>query len=65
MVVDGVPYEVNWRKFSVGASFFVPCIHADLAKEQVRARTKRLGFKVVTKVVIEEGIRGLRVWRIK
>jgi len=65
MVVDGVSYNVNWRKFPIGASFFVPCIHAQQAKEDVRKLTRRLGFKVISKVVIEEGIRGLRVWRIR
>jgi hypothetical protein len=65
MVVDGINYEVNWRKFSVGASFFVPCIHADQAKEDVQQVVRRFKFRIVTKVVIEEGIRGLRVWRVK
>ena len=65
MVVDGVIHEVNWRKFVVGASFFVPCIHAQKAKEDVKTVTRRLGFRVTSKVVIEDGIRGLRVWRIK
>ena len=26
---------------------------------------KRLNFNVIVKIVIEDGIRGLRVWRIK
>jgi hypothetical protein len=29
----------------------------------VLAVTKRLGFKVAIKAVIEDGIKGLRVWR--
>lgn len=65
MVVDGINYEVNWRKFAVGASFFVPCIHAEQAKEDVQQAVRRFKFKVVTKVVIENRIRGLRVWRVK
>jgi len=65
MVVDGVIHEVNWRKFVVGASFFVPCIHAPEAREDVKKLARRLGFRVTIKVVIEDGIRGLRVWRIK
>jgi hypothetical protein len=65
MVVDGVSYDINWRKFPIGASFFVPCIHAQQAKEDVRKLTRRLGLKVISKVVIEDGIRGLRVWRIQ
>ena len=65
MVVDGVTYGVNWRKFAVGTSFFVPCIHTEQAKEDVQRVTRRFKFRVVIKVVIEDGIRGLRVWRVK
>jgi len=49
----------------MGASFFIPCIHAQQAKEDVRTVARRLGLKVVSKVVIEDGIRGLRIWRIQ
>jgi len=65
MVVDGVLYEVDWRGFVVGASFFIPCIHAQEAREDVKKITQRLGFRVTMKVVIEDGIRGLRIWRIR
>jgi hypothetical protein len=65
MLIDGVSYEINWRGFKLGASFFVPCIHKDTAKEEIKTVTRRLGYKVVMKLVIEEGIRGLRVWRIR
>ena len=34
-------------------------------KQNIRAVTKRLGFRVVMKPVIEEGIKGLRVWRTR
>ena len=65
MVVDGVTHEVNWRKFVVGTSFFIPCIHAFEAREDVKKIMRRLGFKVAMKLVIEDGIRGLRVWRVR
>jgi hypothetical protein len=65
MKVNGLEYRVDWKKFRVGASFFVPCLHLAKSKETVAAVTKRLGYKVLIKPVIEEGIKGLRVWRIK
>jgi len=65
MKVDGVDYTVNFTKFKVGASFFIPCIHPDIAKKNIRGRMKRLRFKVGMKFVIEEGLRGIRVWRLK
>ena len=64
MRIDGVSYNINWRNFKVGTSFFLPCLNASEAKKEVLRTTKRLKLKVLVKVVIEEGVRGLRVWRI-
>lgn len=65
MKVNGLEYRVNWKKFRVGCSFFVPCLRLEESKETVVAVTKRLGYKVVVKPVIEEGLKGLRIWRVK
>lgn len=64
MVIDGVHYDINWPEFTVGSSFFVPCIHDKEARARIEAKMQRLGYRVVIKVVIEDEIRGLRVWRI-
>ena len=63
MLVEGVKYEINWRKFRPGTSIFIPCLDPAGARAHILAVTKRLRLKVLTKVVIQEGIRGLRVWR--
>lgn len=63
MLVEGVKYEINWRKFRPGTSIFIPCLDPVRAKAQVIAVTKRLRINILTKVVIVDGIRGLRVWR--
>jgi len=65
MKIDGVDYNIDFTKFRVGASFFVPCIHPKIAKQDIKTRVKRLRFKVGMKFVIENDIRGLRVWRLK
>jgi hypothetical protein len=64
MRIDGIDYNIDFTKFRVGSSFFVPCIHPKIAKDDVKKRAKRLGFEVKSKSVIENGFRGLRVWRI-
>lgn len=64
MRVDTVSYTVNWRKFYKGHSFFVPCIDHRTAKMEVLQVTNRLKIDVAMKVVVEEGIKGLRVWRV-
>jgi hypothetical protein len=49
----------------VGASFFIPCLDVEEAQSQIKRTTKRLRYKIKTQLVIEQGIQGLRVWRIQ
>jgi hypothetical protein len=65
MRINGVNYSINWRRFRVGWSFFVPCLRLKESELAILVTTKRFGFRVLMKPVIENGIKGLRVWRIK
>ena len=64
MVVEQINYEVNWKVFKRGYSVFVPCLDPSKAKKEILTTTKRLKFKIVTKVVIEDSVRGIRFWRV-
>lgn len=64
MQIEGVTYEVNWKAFKKGTSIFIPSINPREAKAQLLVVTKRLRLKILTKVVVQDGIRGLRVWRL-
>lgn len=64
MRVSGVSYDVNWRKFRKGSSMFFPCLDPDTARREVLEVTNRLRLPVTTKITIEDGVRGLRVWRV-
>jgi hypothetical protein len=64
MRVEGIEYEINWRKFKRGASFLIPCLDPAKARKELDIVLKRLKFKVLTKVVIEDGIQCLRIWRM-
>lgn len=63
MIIETLSYKVNWRNFKKGYSFFVPCIDEKAAKEEVMRVARRLRFEVVTKIVVQDGVKGLRVWR--
>lgn len=65
MLIEGVQYNLNWAEFTVGSSFFIPCVDAELAEQKLRKKLERLGYAVISKIVIEEGIRGVRIWRTK
>lgn len=56
---------MDWQEFTIGSSFFVPCVGVTAAKERIERKMARLGFAVIVKVVVEDNIRGLRVWRKK
>jgi hypothetical protein len=64
MQIEGVHYDVNWRAFKRGASVFFPCLDQERAEAQLMVVMDRLRLKVLVKHTIEEGIRGLRVWRM-
>jgi hypothetical protein len=64
MQVEGVTNDVNWKAFKKGTDIFIPCLDPRAAKTQLLVVTKRLRLKVLIKVTVQDGIRGLRVWRL-
>jgi hypothetical protein len=64
MKIETVTYNIDWPKFHPGHSVFVPCIDHKAALAEVHRVTKRLKIDVVTKVIIEDGVKGLRIWRV-
>jgi len=64
MKIETVSYQIEWKKFRKGYSFFVPCIDEKAAREELNRVAKRLNMDIVTKVVLLDGIKGLRVWRV-
>lgn len=64
MIVEKVNYDIDWREFTVGASFFIPCLNPTAAWKEIHPTLKRLRYNTAHKVVIEDGVRGIRVWRV-
>ena len=63
--MEKVNYDINWRNFKKGTSVFVPCLDPKTAlRNEIMPFFRRVKMQVLTKVVIEEGVRGLRIWRI-
>jgi len=55
-----------WKEMTVGDSFFVPCAdkeRARLSQISLVASGRRFG-KVVTRTVTEDGVLGIRCWKI-
>lgn len=64
MRVEGVSYRINWEAFQRGMSIFIPCLDTPRARQVVHETTRRLKLKVLIKVAVEDGIKGLRIWRV-
>jgi len=60
---DTVKIIVQWDKMVVGASVFVPCIDTEKAKQQLEKVAELKSWQVATRVRIESGIFGVRMWR--
>jgi hypothetical protein len=60
---DGVPIEVAWEKFSIGASVFIPCMNTVKASQQVKYVTAHMDMLVQVTTRAENNKWGIRVWR--
>lgn len=64
MQVEGVTYDINWKAFKRGTSIFIPCLDPSGARREIAVVLERLRTDTVMKPVIEDGVRGLRIWRM-
>jgi len=60
---DGVRVVVKWVDMDVGTSVFVPCINTEEAMRQAAKIVVNKGYKTEAKVVVENEILGIRIWR--
>ncbi len=62
--IEGVQVQVEWQKFRIGTSFFLPCIDHDRMTVGIVKRATSRGFRVKIIARVENGMWGIRVWRI-
>jgi len=60
---DGVRVIVEWDELVAGASVFIPCINTEEAMRQAAKIVVGKGYKTEAKVVVEDKILGIRIWR--
>ena len=64
MTLEDVHYDIDWDSFVPGTSIFLPCLACAEARKKALFFLKVLRFNNVCKVCIEDGVRGLRIWRM-
>ena len=57
-------YMIDWPSFQPGSSIFLPVVDTTAALAAIKREAKRLEFQYVCKIVVEDGIKGIRVWRL-
>jgi len=62
--IEGVQVQIEWHRFQLGSSFFLPCIAHERMIRAITQRADDRGFRVKTIAHIENGMWGIRVWRI-
>jgi|TARA_R100000687_G_C6329714_1_gene109030 hypothetical protein len=64
MLTNGVDYQIMWPDFKPGSSIFIPAIDVKAAVKALKKESERLEFKFVHKIVVENGVKGVRAWRL-
>jgi hypothetical protein len=64
VLTNGLDYQILWSEFKPGSSMFIPAIDTKSALAAITRESKRLEFDFAHKIVIEDGIQGIRVWRL-
>ena len=62
---DGARIVINWGKFTPGSSVFIPAINTRKAVEDVLEATGLAKKDLVIRVRVENGLYGVRVWRVR
>jgi hypothetical protein len=64
VLTNGTDYQIDWPDFKPGSSIFIPAVDIEAAVNAIKREATRLEFQYVHKVVVEDGIKGVRVWRL-
>jgi hypothetical protein len=64
VLTNGTDYQIDWPDFKPGSSIFIPAVDIESAVNAIKREAKRLEFQFIHKIVVEDGIKGVRVWRL-
>lgn len=60
-----LPICIEWDKFTVGTSIFVPTLEPKRLLKELLATCKSLHIRARGKRVLEKGMMGVRIWRLR
>lgn len=62
---EGVPVIIEWHKFVIGSSFYIPALDRHSLAYQIVKAAKQRGMHLKYRFTLENGTLGVRFWRIK
>ena len=65
ITAEGIQVAIEWHKFVVGSSFYIPCLDRHTLAIQIEAAAKARNMRVKYRFTLEKGTQGVRFWRIK
>ena len=65
ITTEGVLVVIEWHKFVVGSSFYIPCLDRRALAEKIKTTAKERNMRVKYRFTLENGTQGVRFWRIK
>lgn len=63
--VGNLRVVIDWLRWEPGASVFIPCLDPAGLKAQMRRRAKEHGYTLRAQDRIENGLFGVRFWRVE
>jgi hypothetical protein len=64
VLTNGTDYQIDWPNFKPGSSIFIPAVDTESAIKAIKKEAQRLEFQFIHKIVVEDDIKGVRVWRL-
>jgi hypothetical protein len=61
---NGIEVCVEWHKFTVGSSFYIPTLDPEALVKAVRKEAAVHGMKIASRMVTEGTTMGVRIWRV-
>lgn len=65
IVTSGIRVRIDWPNFPVGGSCFIPGADVDSIRQRVSLEVRLLKYKLSMLTVKEDGLMGVRVWRLE
>lgn len=61
---SGVPVIIEWHKFIIGSSFYIPTLDPEKLAEDIRREARERNMYIKLRFCLENSTQGVRVWRI-